>query len=218
LVFTWSESGGPATELPVSPGFGTRIILASIQGQLGGKVNFDWRKDGLLCSMSVPISDKIGAPETAANGRKSDEKETDADESDLLIAGNRIMIVEDEALVAMAARDLMTELGFSVVGPFSKMSEAITALKEGDIDAAILDVNLSGELVYPLADILATGGVPFIFATGYGAESIDRRFANIPVLQKPIERRALQRIFLRSEDVELGAARPRANDGPIEIT
>jgi len=218
LVFTWSESGGPATELPVSPGFGTRIILASIQGQLGGNVNFDWQKDGLLCSMSVPISDKLGPPETAANGRKGDEKEADADESDLLIAGNRIMIVEDEALVAMAARDLMTELGFSVVGPFSKMSEAISALKEGDIDAAILDVNLSGELVYPLADILATGGVPFIFATGYGAESIDRRFAKIPVLQKPIERRALQRIFLRSEDVELGAARPRANDGPIEIT
>ncbi|MGH6788212.1 MAG: response regulator [Pseudolabrys sp.] len=220
LVFAWSESGGPATEAPVSPGFGTRIILASIQGQLGGNVNFDWQKDGLLCSMSVPISDKIGPPETAANGngRKNEENDVAADESDLLIAGNRIMIVEDEALVAMAARDLMMELGFSVVGPFSKMSEAITALKDGDIDAAILDVNLSGELVYPLADILATGGVPFIFATGYGAESIDRRFANIPVLQKPIERRALQRIFLRSEDVELGTARSRAKDGQIEIT
>ena len=218
LVLTWNESGGPAAELPVSPGFGTRIILASIQGQLGGNVNFDWQKGGLLCSMSVPISDKLGPPENATNGRTSGEKEADTDESDLLIAGNRIMIVEDEALVAMAARDLMTELGFSVVGPFSKMSEAITALKDGDIDAAILDVNLSGELVYPLADILATGGVPFIFATGYGAESIDRRFANIPVLQKPIERRALQRIFLRSGDVEVGTARSRATDGQIEIT
>lgn len=215
LVFTWSETGGPAAELPVSPGFGTRIILASIQGQLGGKVNFDWRKEGLLCSMSVPISDKIGPPETAANGRKGDDK--DADESDLLIAGNRIMIVEDEALVAMAARDLMTELGFSVVGPFSKMSEAITALKGGDVDAAILDVNLSGELVYPLADILTTGGVPFIFATGYGAESIDRRFANVPVLQKPIERRALQRIFMRPEKVQVAGGR-RANDGRVEAT
>jgi len=203
LVLRWSETGGPATEAPVSPGFGTRIILASIQGQLSGTVNFDWRPDGLRCVMAVPMSDAIRPPSTVKEGRNPAVKKAAAEDADFIITGNRIMVVEDEALVAMAARDMMIDLGFSVIGPFGKMSEAIAALKNGNIDAAILDVNLGGELVYPLADILTTGGVPFIFATGYGPESIDRRYASIPVLQKPIERRALQRIFVLPQDVSL---------------
>ena len=203
LVFQWSETGGPAAEAPISPGFGTRIILASIQGQLAGTVNFDWRPEGLQCDMVVPISEAIGPPEVTKNGRRHATKEIASEDTDFVITGRRIMVVEDEALVAMAARDVMTELGFSVIGPFGKVSEAIAALKTGDVDAAILDVNLGGELVYPLADILVAGSVPFIFATGYGAESIDRRYASVPVLQKPIERRALQRIFVRPENAGL---------------
>ncbi len=213
LVFHWTETGGPKTDTPVLPGFGTRIIMASVQGQLGGKVDFDWRPEGLRCVMSIRMSDKIGPPDTVKNGHKPALKGPPIDESDFVITGNRIMVVEDEALVAMAARDVMTELGFSVVGPFGKVSEAVAALKKGDIDAAILDINLGGELVYPLADILTTGGVPFIFATGYGPESIDRRYASVPVLQKPIERRALERIFVRPDEVSI--ARKGGRRAPI---
>jgi len=115
-----------------------------------------------------------------------------------VITGDRIMIVEDEPLVAMAMCDMVTELGLVVVGPFGKVAEATTALRRGGIDAAILDINLGGELVYPLADVLAEEGVPFVFVTGYGAESIDRRFANIRVLQKPVERDVLNSIFVGS--------------------
>jgi len=61
----------------------------------------------------------------------------------------------------------------------------------------VLDVNLGGDVVYPLADVLAADQVPFIFVTGYGADEIERRFANVPVLQKPIEPDALQSIFVR---------------------
>lgn len=213
LVFHWTETGGPKADTPMSPGFGTRIIMASVQGQLGGNVEFDWRPEGLRCLMRIPMSDKIGPPEAVKNGYKP-APTGPIDESDFVITGNRIMVVEDEALVAMAARDVMTELGFSVVGPFGKVSEAVAALKNGDIDAAILDINLGGELVYPLADILTTGGVPFIFATGYGPESIDRRYASVPVLQKPIERRALERIFVRPADVSL--ARKGGERAPVD--
>jgi two-component SAPR family response regulator len=107
------------------------------------------------------------------------------------------MIVEDEPLVAMAMSDLMAELGLTVVGPFSRVGQAIAALKENTIDAALLDINLAGELVYPLADILIADNVPFVFVTGYGGESIDRRYANIRVLQKPIKRDMLQSMFAR---------------------
>ncbi len=91
-------------------------------------------------------------------------------------------------------------MGCSVVGPFSRCSDAIAALEADEIDAAILDVNLDGEMVYPLADLLSKRGVPYIFVTGYGAESIDVRFTHIPVIQKPVERHVLQRIFVPSTD------------------
>ena len=116
-----------------------------------------------------------------------------------------ILIVEDEALVAMVVSDAVTELGYQVVGPFSRPPDAIAAVQDGDIGAAILDINLAGTLVYPVADELTSRGIPFVFVTGYGIESVDKRFADIPVLQKPIERETLQRIFI---DRKIGLADP----------
>jgi CheY-like chemotaxis protein len=85
------------------------------------------------------------------------------------------MVVEDEALVAMALGELLNEMGYSVIGPFNRISEAIIALRDGRINAAVLDINLGGEVVYPLADILMTDGIPFIFVTGYSEEEIEPR-------------------------------------------
>jgi hypothetical protein len=75
------------------------------------------------------------------------------------------------------------------------MAEASEAVGNETFQAAILDVNLKGELIYPLADQIAALGVPFVFVTGYGAESVERRFSNVPILQKPIELDRLQSIF-----------------------
>lgn len=82
------------------------------------------------------------------------------------------------------------------------------------IDAAILDVNLDGEMVYSLAEILIARNIPFVFATGYGAESIEKRFEHIPVLQKPIEKNTLRRIFVRSDIPQ--APVPHQNAGRSE--
>ena len=205
LLLQWHETGGPPARQPSSPGFGTRIILASIEGQLGGQVRFDWRPEGLQCVLSVPHSDEIAFTNSTADGRQGSNMDNNAPDTDFAITADRIMIVEDEALAAIAVSDLMLELGMSIVGPFGKVTEAMAELKNGGVDAAILDINLGGELVYPLADILVAGNVPFVFVTGYGAESIDRRFANAPVLQKPIDRQALQRIFVRSANLTLDA-------------
>jgi len=196
LVLRWIESGGPVTDKAASPGFGMRIILASIEGQLAGKAQFDWHPEGLQCSLSVPLSDEMVLSETTGIQRAPDNDNEEA-QSPVTVSANRIMIVEDEALVAMSLAELVEELGFSVIGPFGRVRDAATALKDGGIDAAILDVNLGGEMVYPLADVLREGRVPFVFMTGYGAESIERRFANVPVLQKPVEPQALRGIFTR---------------------
>ena len=89
------------------------------------------------------------------------------------------------------------------------VAEATAVADKGDFEAAILDVNLGGELVYPVADLLSSRGIPFVFVTGYGRESIDRRFANAPVLEKPIELTSLEDIFGRSQEnsVQLRMAR-----------
>jgi PAS domain S-box-containing protein len=196
LVLRWTETGGPAAKAPASPGFGTRIITAGVEGQLGGRAEFDWRAEGLQCVLSVPRDEMM-----RGNGSGAVRANIEAPEAEqrptIGLAGNQILVVEDEALVAMALRESLSELGYSVVGPFSRMSEAILALRSFRVDAAVLDVNLGGEVVYPLADVLAADHVPFIFVTGYGAEEIERRFASVPVLQKPIEPDALQSIFVR---------------------
>jgi two-component sensor histidine kinase len=200
IEFRWAETGGPLAKTPSSVGFGTRIVLTSIERQLNGRVSFDWRPEGLHCAFSVPHIDKMESAERMEDGRRSADRESAAAEAKLVISGNRVMIVEDEALVAMVVSESLSLLGCTVVGPFSRCADAMAAADAGEMDAAILDVNLDGEMVYPLAEMLVARGVPFIFVTGYGAESIDRRFAQIPVIQKPVERHMLQRIFVPSTE------------------
>jgi PAS domain S-box-containing protein len=194
LILQWIETGGPPTAAPSSRGFGTKLITATCESQLGGKTSFDWRAEGLHCTLSVPVGERSSQPEhNATDGQDAPEGNGGAPSTTL--AGKRVLLVEDEMLVALMMKDLLTDLGFSVVGPFGGIAEAVEGAKDVHLDAAVLDINLKGELVYPVAEFLASRGVPFVFITGYGAESIDRRFAHIPVLQKPIERQSLENIF-----------------------
>ncbi|MGA7789073.1 MAG: response regulator [Xanthobacteraceae bacterium] len=118
----------------------------------------------------------------------------------------RVLLVEDEALVAMMIQETLTEFGFQVIGPVGTASEALAAAREKHVDAAVLDINLGDGLVYTVAEILGKRGVPFVFVTGYDADSVDPRFSGVPILQKPIERDMLQKIFLlggdRGEDID----------------
>jgi CheY-like chemotaxis protein len=103
------------------------------------------------------------------------------------LAGLRVLVVEDEAMVAMLIEDALLELGCLVVGPVAGVAAALQLLETEPVDAAVLDVNLGGEKVFPVADRLASGGVPFLFSTGYGAVGIQERHLHRPVLQKPYE-------------------------------
>jgi PAS domain S-box-containing protein len=198
LVLRWEESGGPRARKPAKLGFGTRIIVASIEGQLGGQAKLQWGDAGLQCVLTIPRGEKIGQPALAMAEKGAEDRTHAAPTDRLVVEGNRVLVVEDEALVAMVVTDALTELGYQVVGPFSRPPDALAAVKNGPIDAAVLDINLAGTLVYPIADELAARGVPFVFVTGYGIESVEKRFAHVPVLPKPIERETLQRIFFKS--------------------
>lgn len=96
-----------------------------------------------------------------------------------------VLVVEDEALVAMLVEDLLNELGHEVGAIASRMDDALVNARTGQYDVAIIDVNLGGQQSYPVADILSERGVPFIFATGYGAGGLDPKYSDVPVLTKP---------------------------------
>lgn len=113
------------------------------------------------------------------------------------LQGLRVLIVEDEALIASLIEDFLIDLGCEVVGPAMHMKEAIQLAREGAIDGATLDVNIVGEKVYPVADILIERGIPFVFITGYGAAGLRESDAGRPVLQKPYRLEQLVEIMER---------------------
>ncbi|SFP37833.1 response regulator [Sphingomonas rubra] len=103
-----------------------------------------------------------------------------------MTARKQILIVEDEPLIAMMLEDFLDVLDQDVAGTADSVATALERVGGGGIDAAILDVNLrGGEKSTPIAEALADAGVPFVFATGGGDESVDERFRSRPVLQKP---------------------------------
>jgi PAS domain S-box-containing protein len=198
IVVTWRESGGPAVHKPRQTGFGAKIITSSIERQLEGKVSFDWRPEGLFCEVRAPrrqsaepASDTVVSLPAASSSKK--------------LPSERVLIVEDEALVAMILEDQLADLGISVAATCASVPDAMRAIEDNPPQAAILDVNLRGQLVYPVADRLLDRGIPFVFVTGYGRESIDRRYSFVKVLEKPVERQALESLFAASPDLPSAA-------------
>ena len=104
----------------------------------------------------------------------------------------RILVVEDEMLVAMNIEDMLLDLGHEVAGLASRLEPALSLAREGLFDLAMLDVNLAGQASFPVADALRERGIPFLFATGYGVQGIAEEYRSAPVLQKPFRARDLE--------------------------
>ena len=105
--------------------------------------------------------------------------------------GKRAFLVEDETLVAMLVEDMLCDEGCSVAATATRLNEALKTAKDTSVefDFAILDVNLAGDPIFPVAEALAARGVPFAFATGYGAGGLPQEWKGRPTLQKPFHRR-----------------------------
>lgn len=117
-----------------------------------------------------------------------------------VVAGLRILLVEDETLVAMMIEDMLHDLGCTVVAIAGSVSEGLALAGDAalELDGAVLDVNLGGEKVFPVAERLKRRGVPFVFSTGYGTAGIVAEFADAPILAKPYGSVALQDMLASS--------------------
>lgn len=103
------------------------------------------------------------------------------------LTGRRVLVVEDEALVAMLVEDALLDAGAGVIGPAATVAEALACLERETPDVAVLDLNLAGETSTPVADVLAARGIPFVVATGYGADGLPPGHAKATVLAKPYD-------------------------------
>ncbi|HWY63989.1 MAG TPA: response regulator [Rhizomicrobium sp.] len=105
----------------------------------------------------------------------------------------RVLIVEDEIVVALFLEDVLDEFGYQVAGVVTQLDDAMA--RDQDYDIALLDVHINGRNVFDFADMLAVRGIPFVFATGYGERGIPERHRSSPVLQKPFQPDELKRIL-----------------------
>ncbi len=199
LELRWAESGGPQILVPSRRGYGSRAIVAGIERQLGGAVSFDWRADGLCCTLSLPYDVDIESAKRTAFERRQIDGIDGAVVAAISTDPNdkRVLLVEDEPLVSMMLADMLSAFGHKVDGPYNRFNDAIIAAKSNNLQAGILDVNLGGEKTYAVADILSGRKIPFAFVTGYGPDTIVAEFAHAPVLQKPVEAAKLHALLQR---------------------
>jgi CheY-like chemotaxis protein len=118
-------------------------------------------------------------------------------------AGKRVLVVEDELMIRMLLQDMLADLGHTLAGQAGRIEEALALAKEAVFDVAILDVNLNGQPISPVVEILIDRGLPFVFATGYGQRGVPEAYRNAPTLQKPFQEDAL------AEAIEAAAPRVR---------
>lgn len=177
LRLEWVESGGPRVRAPRSKGFGSTLITTVGAKQLGGEISIEWPPEGVRFVAVLPHN----------SFRRNRNEDGDSDEGAAATAQERegrLLLVEDEALVALELARAFEDSGWEVIGPAATLDEGFRLLQGESPDAAVLDVNLNGEMVFPLADALTTRGVPFVFCSGY--ESLEaERYSASPVVRKP---------------------------------
>ncbi|HEX6860363.1 MAG TPA: HWE histidine kinase domain-containing protein [Caulobacteraceae bacterium] len=189
FVLEWSEQDGPPVSPPTRQGFGSTLLEQVTVRELGGPVKVDFRREGVrariegdvgaLAGHADPETAAVGLARQAAVGASVGEPQKPAGS----VRGLRILIVEDSVLLALELEAGLVEAGAEVVAVAVDLDEAVEALRQ-PFDAAVLDVNLNGRLVTPLAETLQDRKVPFVFATGYGETGAPDGF-EAPIVRKP---------------------------------
>ncbi|PIB93665.1 HWE histidine kinase domain-containing protein [Caulobacter sp. FWC2] len=182
LHLVWREAAGVRIAPPERRGFGSTLIENAVK-QAAAHVALDWRPEGLEVRLDIPTGAQPRAAESVPAYRPGL-----AIDNALTLRGQRVLIVEDEAVVAMELARVLTEAGATVVGPVGAIEAALDLLDRGQpIDRAVLDVNLGGRLITPVARALADRRIPFVYLTGYQEPDVDGG----PVLRKPVAPSAL---------------------------
>ena len=193
LVIGWTETGGPTVSPPSRRGFGSVIMEQTVPFELQGECRLDYPPSGVVGRFTIPAAHLVEAEAAAPVASSAGPAEALAD-----LKGKRLLLVEDSMMIALDAQAMLAAAGLEVEIA-GNVADARRALKVNTFDAAVLDVNLSGETSFPIAETLAALKVPFVFATGYGESiAVPERFAGTAVVAKPYDERSLRRALGRA--------------------
>ena len=195
LVLEWTESDGPPVAAPLRHGFGSTLLEKVTGRELGGSVKVTYRREGVhavlnasasaiaepISSAAAPAAEEVAPPMVggASNGASYPA-------APVKIHGLRLLIVEDALLLTLELEAGLQEAGAQIVGSAADVDEAMRMV-DLPLDAAVLDANLNGVSVLPVAEALAKRGVPFVFATGYGDSKMAPQGFGAPVIRKPYD-------------------------------
>jgi len=185
---TWTESGGPIVRPPKRLGFGSTLLAQVTGRELIGETHIEYLASGVHVVLTAGAASVVNRPDSVPSKPKAE----DTPRSDRQLAspnglkGCRVLIVEDAVLLALELETGLSDAGAVIIGPAYELDEALTLLDQ-PIDAAVLDANLNGQSVLPVAQALAERGIPFIFATGYGDTGAALAGYNAPIVRKPYD-------------------------------
>jgi PAS domain S-box-containing protein len=188
LRLNWAERGGPAVAAPSRHGFGTLLIEQSAKAD-GGAARASYRADGIDWEIAVklpPPADYSSPRDIFPKERIAGaERATGTGRVPSSLAGLRVLIVEDEPLVALELTAMLQDSGAEVIGPAATAQQALQMIDASQLDATLLDGNLHGLPVDEIAAALTRRKIPFLFISGYGKESLPPSFRNAPMIAKP---------------------------------
>lgn len=197
LLFRWEEHGGPAVLVEGAGGFGSTLIREVVTRQLSGELDITWPVGGMRLLATLPPTAYRGE----LGGGPSSAQVVEALRASRLPRRGRLLVVEDEALIAMALAKDLSALGWDILGPAATIGEAHRLVAQALPDAAVLDVNLGGEMVYPLAEWLERHAVPFVFCSGYEHLDAQSAYEGRPRVRKPVDIQQLDSELLRLRKV-----------------
>lgn len=185
----WVERDGPVVGQPLQPGFGSVLIRRSIPYDLGGESDVEFAPAGTRVQLSIPARFLTWPASGRAPAPPEPHKKAEPTAS---MRGLNVLMVEDQLLIAMDVETMLAREGAAAVVTVSSVTEALQALALQAPDVGILDVNLGSGSSLPVALALVARGIPFIFATGYGENSmIPTSLAGVPIVRKPYDLPAL---------------------------
>ena len=200
FVMSWTEEGGPPVVMPAQLGFGSKVIGHLIESSLTGTVELDFPPPGLSWRLTCPKELVEGCQPRRA---RAQPVPVSAPSRTL----RRILVVEDEPLVALEIAHILTKAGFEVVGPTRDVAGAMSLLEQRGCDAAVLDINLGRETSEPVALELIKRKTAFVTLSGYSEPQQTGAFGGAPVLAKPINPKLLIATIRQCLDEGARAAR-----------
>lgn len=196
VVLIWRELAHRPIAPPAAQGFGSIVLEQLLPHELGARVALDYQPAGLVCTLRIPLS-QFSRTSGTPDSRPLRAGEPGPASSEGAPMPGRVLIVEHSAAVAAEFAGVVEELGCEVVGPADTLEEAFELARTSRLQAAILEIDLAGSDVYPLAERLADARVPFVFVSGYQRAFIEgERFADAPVLDKPVHPQRLAATLL----------------------